>query len=141
MHNTFRLFLFLLVVVSVLGPNPAAASVDVQGDAASLQVVANHAHISEVLSALGKAISMRYDMRPDLDAVIDGMYRGPLKDVLGRVLSGYNYVFVTREGRLEVIVVGRVGRAAVVPSPRQTLPENKDAAAQWRSNISAAKKP
>jgi len=142
MYVNIRLMPFLLIVACGLGPNPASASVDVQGDAASIQVVASHAHVSEVLSALSKIVSIQYNMTTDLDTVIDGMYRGPLKDVLARVLSGYNYVFVTRGDRLEIMVVGRAGKAAVAaPTPPQALPQNKDPAAQWRANVPATQKP
>ena len=132
MPNPSRLLPFLLIAY-VLEPQPACAVVDVQGDAASIQVVADHAHVSEVLSALSKIVFIQHRMTTDLDTVIDGMYRGPLKHVLARVLRGYNYVFVTGGDRLEVIVVGRVGRAAVAPTILQALPQNTDPAAQWRS--------
>jgi hypothetical protein len=140
MSNAPRL-LSLLLISYVLGPRPACAVVDVQGEATSVQVVAHQAQVSEVLSALRNTVGMHYDMRPELDSAINGTYRGPLKEVLARILSGYNYVIGNREGRFELIVIDRAGAAAVASPQPQALPENKDPAAQWRSNLPAAKKP
>ena len=140
MSNLSRLLL-LLLISHVLGPQPACAVVRVQGEATSVQIVAHQAQVSEVLSELSKTVDMRYDMSPDLDTAINGTYRGPLEDVLARVLSGYNYIIGNREGRFEVIVIDRVGTAAAPPPQPQALPENKDPAAQWRLNLPEAKKP
>jgi hypothetical protein len=40
---------------------------------------------------------------------VDGTYRGPLADVIADLLRGCNYVLTTREGRTEVLIVGRAG--------------------------------
>ena len=114
---------------------------DVQGEATSVQVVAHQAQVSEVLSALGRTVGMRFDMRADLDTAINGTYRGPLEEVLASILTGYNYIIGNRGGRFEVIVIDRAGTVAVASPQPQALPENKDPAAQWLSNLQKAKKP
>jgi hypothetical protein len=131
----------LLLISYLLAPKPAGAVVDVQGEATSIQVVAQQAQISEVLAALRKTVGMRYDMRTDVDSAINGTYRGPLEEVLARVLIGYNYVISNQGDRFEVIVIDRVGTVAVAPPQPQALPENKDPAAQWRTILPKAKKP
>jgi hypothetical protein len=131
-----------LLLALAMGATPVRSAVDVEGDATAVQVVARQAQISEVLVALSARFAMRYDTMINLDSVIDGTYRGPLGHVLARVLSGYNYVVSTREGRIEVIVVERVGSPPVAVAPTQTaLPPNTNPAAQWRSSIPAVQKP
>jgi hypothetical protein len=139
MPKGFRLLSFLLISYA-LGLQPASAVVDVQGDAASVQVVARQARLSEVLVSLSQALGIRYETMVNLDSAVDGTYRGPLGDVLARILNGYNYVVSTRDGHTEVTIIDRVGSPvpAVAPTPPQTLPKNTDPAAQWRSE---AKKP
>jgi hypothetical protein len=96
--------------------------------------------LSEVLVSLSQAFGIRYETMVNLDTAVDGTYRGPLGDVLARILNGYNYVVSTRDGHTEVTIIDRVGSpaTAVPPTPPQTLPKNTDPAAQWRSE---AKKP
>jgi hypothetical protein len=87
MPNASRLLPFLLIAY-VLGPQPATAVVDVQGDAASVQVVARQARLSEVLVSLSQAFGIRYETMVNLDTAVDGTYRGPLGDVLKGHCSG-----------------------------------------------------
>jgi hypothetical protein len=96
-----------------LGSVPARAAVSVQVDAASVQVVADQATVSEVLSALSSALGIRYDTTANLDSVIGGTYSGSLDNVLGRILRGYNYVIKTRNATVHVIVIGKVGNFPV----------------------------
>ena len=139
MPNASRLLPFLLIAY-VLGPQPARAVVEVQGDAASIQVMARQARLSEVLVSLSNAFGIRYESMVNVESAVDGTYRGSLGDVLARILNGYNYVISTRDGHTEVMIIGRVGSpaTAVAPTPPHTLPQNTDPAAQWRSE---AKKP
>ena len=98
-----------------LGSMPARAAVRVQVDvdAASVQVVADQATVSEVLSALSSALGIRYDTMANLDSVIGGTYSGSLDNVLGRILRGYNYVIKTRNATIHVIVIGKSGNLPV----------------------------
>jgi hypothetical protein len=120
----------------------ARAEVRIQGDVTAVQVIANQAQVSEVLNALGKRFNVRYDALSSLDGVINGKYSGPLEQVLLRVLIGFNYVIKTREGAIEVIVVGRPGDTPVaVPAAAPAPAANTNPAAQWRSSIPATPKP
>lgn len=125
------------------GASAVCATVDVQGDAASVQVVDRQAPLSEVLVALSRKVEIRYDAMVNVDGVVDGTYRGTLGDVLARVLNGYNYVVSTREGSTEIIIVERVGSppAAITPTQTPSLPENTNPAAQWRLKLQATQKP
>ena len=113
----------LLFALSV-GSMPARAAVSVQVDAASVQVVADQATVSEVLNALRSALGIRYDTMANLDSVIGGTYSGSLDNVLGRILRGYNYVIKTRNATVHVIVIGKVGNLPVASgaSPVELAP-------------------
>jgi hypothetical protein len=128
-----------LLVGVVVGSTSVCAAVEVQGDATSIQIVAHDAPISVVLSALSQTLSVRIHATTSLDSVINGTFRGPLKDVLARLLSGYNYVITTGESSIEVKVVGKVGNAPVVARAQTALPANTNPAAQWRSPFPAKK--
>lgn len=106
---TLAALFFGLSLVSM----PARAAVSVQGNTALVQVVADQASVSEVLNALSSALGIRYDAMTKLDSVIGGTYRGPLDNVLGRVLRGYNYVIETHEATIHVIVIGKAGSLPV----------------------------
>jgi hypothetical protein len=130
--------LFALVVAST----SVSAEVKLQGDLRALRVVAKHAPVSEVLNALRANFNLQYDARISLDGVIDGTYGGAVEHVLSRVLRGYNYVIKTRDGAVEVIVVGRAGGHPIAADPPvairafvQTRPlPNTNIVTQWRRN-------
>jgi hypothetical protein len=96
-----------------LGAMPARAAVSVQGDTASVQVVAHQATVSEVLAALRSALGLRYRTMANIDSVIGGTYRGPLNNVLGQILRGYNYVIEVHDTTIYLIVVGKAGKLPV----------------------------
>ena len=99
----------------------ANAAVSVQGNSASIQVIADKATVSEVLSALGSALRLDYDTMENLDRVIGGTYRGSPNDVLADILRGYNYVIRTHDGSIYLIVIGKVGNFPIA-SPARLAP-------------------
>ena len=116
----------LALAVLLLGASAAHASaqVSIRGDRASVRLETNNAPISEVLSALDSAFSIRHRASVPLDQAISGTYRGSLRRVLTRLLDGYNYyVTDTANGGMEVTIVGRTGAATVaVADPRPAPP-------------------
>jgi hypothetical protein len=106
---------FSLAVTLGASATPLRAAVSVHGDSAFVHLEASNAPLSEVLSALESAFSIRHRTSVPLDQPISGTYKGPLRRVLSRVLDGFNYyVADTAEGRMEITVVGRPGAAAAV---------------------------
>jgi hypothetical protein len=80
-------------MVIPLGSLPARAAVAVHGTSAAVHVVAHNAKVSEVLRAMTETLeSFRCKETTNLDDVISGSYNGPVEDVLGRILRGYDYV-------------------------------------------------
>src|SRR5262245_17912707 len=102
-----------------LGSLPARADVEVQGTSASVHVVAHNAKVSEVLRALTETLeSFHCKETTNLDDVISGSYNGPVEDVLGRILRGYDYVIAIQGTAINILVVGKSASAPViVPAP------------------------
>jgi hypothetical protein len=115
-----------IAVLLAASAGPAGADVSIHRDGAFVHLEASNAPISEVLSALESAFSIRHRTTGPLDQVISGTYRGPMRQVLARVLNGFNYyVANTAEGRMEITVVGRPGAAVVgnLPSAEVSTPQ------------------
>lgn len=111
-----RLALTVLSVAVTLGASAASgdAEVSVRGDRAAVQLEASKAPLSEVLSALESSFSIRHRTSVPLDQSISGTYRGSVRQVLSRLLGGFNYYIAdTADGGMEITVVGRPGTAAM----------------------------
>jgi hypothetical protein len=105
-----RLALAVLSVAVTLGASAACArtQVSIHGDRAVVQLEASNAPLAEVLSALERAFSIGYRTSVPLDQSISGTYRGPLRQVLSRLLDGFSYyVAETADGGMEITVIGR----------------------------------
>jgi hypothetical protein len=90
-------------------------SLRIEGDAAALQVDVHQTTLAVVLTALA-TFNVRYRSSIGLDEVIEGTYAGSLRQVLSRVLDGYNYATKQNGSNLEVVVFGRRGERAI-PAP------------------------
>jgi hypothetical protein len=118
----FRLFAALtLGSVLVAAPKLAFAETQVQGSPDAVRIEAQDSPIENVLTALGGAFDLRYRSSTNLDKKVTGTYQGPLRRVVARVLEGYNFVLSTKNGRVEVTVLGAQNStsvaAAKIPNP------------------------
>jgi hypothetical protein len=107
-----------IVVLACALATIARAEVRVEGDSTAVRVTTSQETISEVLSALAAALHFRYRTAVSLDASANAVYSGSLREVVARVLDGYNYVIKGNRGTIEVIVTGR--RGEVAPRPPRT---------------------
>jgi len=117
---------FTLAITLGASATPLRAAVNVYGNGAFVHLEASNASLSEVLSALESAFSIRHRTSVPLDQAISGTYRGPLRRVLSRVLDGFNYYVVnTAEGGIEIMVLGRPGAAVAgnLPSAGAVTPQ------------------
>jgi hypothetical protein len=86
-------------------------SLHIEGDATALRVEVRQTTIADVLSALAR-FNIRYRSSTGLDEVLDGTYAGPLGQVVGRLLNGYDYAAKQDGLKLEVTVFGKRGEVA-----------------------------
>ena len=104
------------LLVAVPLSHAIGAEVRVQGSADAVRVEARDATGTEILAALASHFALNYRGSTDSRG-FNGRFNGPLREVVKRVLEGYNYVINTKDDGLEVIVLGPAS-AVAVPPPR-----------------------
>ncbi len=110
-----------LVLAACIGA-PACAEVAVQQTAGEIRLQARDATVAEIFSALQAKFAMTSRGAPTKR--ITGLYTGSLRQILARVLEGYDYVIEPHGGSLEVIVVGNGAPRA--PQPAVTVHRRAD---------------
>src|ERR1700719_1090098 len=103
-----------LLVTAPLG-HAIGADVRVQGSAEAVRVEARDPTGTQILAALASHFALSY--RGSTDSRFNGTFKGPLREVVKRVLDGYNYVINLTDDGLDVVVVGPASGVAV-PPPR-----------------------
>ena len=106
----------IALLVAALPGHAIAADIRVQGSENAVRVEAHDATRGEILAALAGQFALSYRGTTDSRA-LTATFEGPLREVVRRVLEGYNYVINTRDGALEVVVVSPESSRAV-PPPR-----------------------
>jgi hypothetical protein len=104
-----------LLVTAPLG-QAIGAEVRVQGSADAVRVEARDATGTEILAALAGRFALSYRGSTDSHG-FTGTFKGPLREIVRRVLEGYDYVINTKDDGLEVVVMGPASGVAV-PPPR-----------------------
>ena len=92
------------------------ADVRVQGTVDAVRVEARDATGTQILAALAGRFALSYRGSTD-GRGFSGTFAGPLREVVKRVLDGYNFVINTKDDGLEVVVLGPAS-AVAVPPPR-----------------------
>jgi hypothetical protein len=111
----------------------AHAQVRVEGTIAAMRVDASRTSLVDVLSAVGTALNIHCRSSIPLQAEINGTYAGPFRQVIARLLAGYDYVLKSDRDAIEVLVTGRSGERAVVAAPPpQATGLAANPATQWR---------
>ncbi len=121
-----------LAVALLCGLVPGArAEVHIEGTPAAVRVTTTHDEISAVLSAFTATFKIRYRTEIALDAVAGPAYSGSIREVISRLLDGYNYVVKGDHETIEIVVFGVRG-AAANPAPAPQATPAKGIASQWR---------
>jgi hypothetical protein len=77
-----------------------------ENDRADLTVATSDASIAEALLALQAKFEVSVRPQASLGHRLNGRYSGSLRNVVSRILNGYNFVMKSEAGHLEVIVIG-----------------------------------
>jgi hypothetical protein len=105
----------------------AHAETHVLGEPAALRVEAQNASLQEVLTALRTSFGLQYRISTDLNRSVSGSYNGSLREVITRLLDGYDF-FVRKVGDdLEVVVVGFSASSGTAPKPDVAAPIRRPA--------------
>jgi hypothetical protein len=121
----------LLVAVWALAcgtATDASAEVRVEGNLSALRVSTSGDALSDVLSAFGTRLPVKYRTAVPLNAEVNGAYSGSLSQVMSRLLDGYNYVIKNDHELTEIIILGKNGEIAIPPK----APVAKGALSRWR---------
>jgi hypothetical protein len=111
-------------------PATAGAEVRIEGNAAAVHVSTSQDTIADVLSALGAAFKLRYRTTVPLNATAGPAYSGSVRQVIARLLDGYNYLVRIDQETIEIIVLGSRGQVAIPsPAPATKAP---DVVSRWR---------
>lgn len=108
----------LLLVISsaillALG-RAASAEVKIDGKREAVHLVVQDASLHDVLAALQERFNLRYRTIDTLETQTTGIFDGPLRRVVARLLSGRDYVIrVTADG-VDVLVLAQQPSVAVV---------------------------
>ena len=88
--------------------------------AARIQAVLTGAiMIGSLLAAMRQPVSAATEVQghPDVTGTVTGVYMGTLRQVLGRLLDGHDYIVtVSDDGGIELVVLGASNAVAIVPA-------------------------
>jgi hypothetical protein len=92
----------------------ASATTKIEGKSDSVSLTVEDAPVREVLAALSGKFGFTYTVTPTLNRTIEGTYAGTLRQVLGHVLDGCDYVASYSGNKLDIKVFGQSGSTARV---------------------------
>ena len=111
----------LAIALSLLGSAGANAEVRISGNPHSMVLEAQDAPLREILGAFGKSFHVRYRGTAGLEQKVTGRYSGSLHTVIGRLLSGENYVIRSTPHGMDIAIFGTTAAdAAHVALPPAT---------------------
>jgi hypothetical protein len=115
---------YVLSVVFVCLPTIARAEVRVEGSPAVVRVTTSRDTISDVLSALAATFNVQYRTAIPLNAAAGATYSGSFRQVISRLLDGYNYTIKTDDSKTtEIVVLSKRGEAINPPKAPTDKPE------------------
>lgn len=99
----------------------ASAEVKVEGRPEAVHLEVQSASLRDVLTALQERFNLRYRTLDALDTQTTGVFDGPLRRVVARLLSGHDYAMQVTADGLDVLVLapqqpGAPPVAAVTPA-------------------------
>jgi hypothetical protein len=123
-----------LAIMLIYGvPATAGAEVRIEGTAAAVHVSTSQDTIADVLSALGAAFKLRYRTAVPLNATAVPAYSGSVRQVIARLLDGYNYLMRIDQETIEISVFGSRGQVAIPsPAPATKAAVAPDVVSRWR---------
>ena len=119
------------VLVCALSPG-LRAEVQIEGSPAAVRVTTSHDAISAVLSAFAATFKVKYRTEIALDAVAGDTYSGSIREVISNLLDGYNYVVKSDQDEIEIVILGKRGKAAIPAPPAPASTPTKGIVSQWR---------
>jgi len=101
------------LVCAYITASPADAQVRVNGSPENVVLVAENATLHEILTSLRMTFQLGLTVQGSTERHFNGTYRGPVREVLARLLDGIDHVISGEADRLQLVLVG-----ANKPEPR-----------------------
>src|SRR5262245_39454343 len=114
------LLVISLISMSSLAPIAAHAESRIMGNPRELSLQIDDSTLQEVLVTLSTSFALHYRSSIDLSRSVSGTYKGSLRQVVARLLAGYDFFLRDSDGAVEVVVVGLAGLKA--PATTATVP-------------------
>jgi hypothetical protein len=106
-------------------PTIVHAETEVVGRIAALRVEARNSTLREVLSTLGSSLGLRYKMSADLDRSVSGTYNGSLREVLARLLDGYDFFMRQVGDTMEVVIITSATSSPITATTPEVGPRDR----------------
>jgi hypothetical protein len=90
-------------------PTPTRSETQIAGASGAVSVDAHDTTLQSVIAKLSATFGFRFRSSADLNRPINGSYRGSLREVVTRLLDGYDFVLYRSDEVTEVVVVRRSG--------------------------------
>jgi hypothetical protein len=98
----------------------------VRGEPAAVKLELHETTVSAALAKLLAAYNVSYHSSIALNDIRDGTYKGPLRQVILRLLDGYDFIIARDGANLHVVILAKKGEHAIAaPAPIQ-VSENVD---------------
>jgi hypothetical protein len=112
----------------------AHADVQVSCGAEALRIEASDASLEDVLAELGRSCGLQYRSPADFGHPVSGTFAGSLRDVLSRLLQGYNFVVESSASSTRIVIYdlksGPAGGISIAQPAPQVAPARP--APTWR---------
>ncbi|MCG2626047.1 hypothetical protein L6654_05340 [Bradyrhizobium sp. WYCCWR 13023] len=114
--TTRQLLLAPVIVCSVVLAfgRTASAEVKVEGRPDAVHLEVHDASLHDVLAALQERFNLRYRTVDALEAPMTGVFDGPLRRVVARLLSGHDYAMQVTADGIDVLVLTSQSSSATV---------------------------
>lgn len=135
----------IMAAAMAAAPMSALAAPSISGTPQSVVINAQNSSVEEILAGLSHEFKLQYRSSADLGNKVTGSYAGSLRQVLGRILKGYNFILATSAKGIEVTVLGTQGgsapHTATVPAKPAANPAARPTAAASSQNAHAGGPP
>jgi hypothetical protein len=121
-------------LLSVFYASPTSAQISISGGPNKIVLRSENDSVKQILITIADRFRVTISASTKLDRTIVGSYEGSLRDVIRRVLAGYDFVIISQGEQIVVKVVGtqlpskpETATAPTVPSasraPQPYMPE------------------
>ena len=120
------LFAIMVTAVPRVVLTVAHAETRVTGEPRELSVEAYDTNLQEVLAALSASFALQYRTSADLNRSMSGTYKGSLREVIARILHGYDFFVRNSGNEVVIVVVGLSGAEMAEVPPKLRTTSNRD---------------